>query len=62
MARGRKQKYGEPTTVIRVRVPGSKAKAIKTVIKNELKKYETSKSNGEAEGDKSENPGENREV
>jgi hypothetical protein len=36
---GAKLKYGEETTTIAVRVPKSKAKEIKQVIKTELLKY-----------------------
>jgi hypothetical protein len=58
MARGAKQKYGEVTVTMNVRVPKSKLPIIKTLVKNELEKYKTNNSRGEAEGSKSENSGE----
>lgn len=58
MSRGRKQKYGEPTVVFRHRVPESKNAVITKLVKDELKKYETGKSDGETEEPESENTGE----
>lgn len=37
--RGRKEKYGEPTVVVRFRVPQSKKTFINFLIKNELEKW-----------------------
>jgi RNA binding exosome subunit len=62
MARGRKQKYGEPTEVIRMRVPRSKVDHFIKLVKDELKEYETDKSATEAKGSQPEDSGENRKV
>ncbi len=59
MARGRKQKYGEPTVMFRRRVPQSKKSTIETLVKDELKKYEVKNTNRESEATESKNSGEN---
>ncbi len=59
MGRGRKQKYGEPTVVFKHRVPESKNSVITKLVKDELKKYETRKPDGETKDPESEDTGEN---